>query len=122
MVPGLITYFAIPDRRLLQQPQAKDVVHVEHSIVLTLKITSGGSRPTDKGRRGGGDHPNQEIRVEGRSQKTFSRPFGPPFGPKIRWGWVPRDPPLDPPLVTVIQCSVLLCGRRKKLQSIVEAS
>ena len=77
MVPGLITYFAIPDRRLLQQPQAKDVVHVEHSIVLTLKITSGGSRPTDKGRRvGGGGHPNHEIRVEGRSQKLFLDPLG----------------------------------------------
>ena len=86
MVPGLITYFAIPDRRLLQQLQAKDVVHVEHSIVLTLKITSGGSRPSDKGRTGGGGHPNPEIRVEGRSQKTFSRPFGPQFGPKIKGG------------------------------------
>ena len=51
----------IQDRAQLQQPQAKDVVHVEHSIVLTSKITVG-------------------------------------------------------------QCSVLLCGRSKKLQSIVEAS
>ena len=110
MVPGLITYFAIPDGRLLQQLQAKDVVHVEHSIVLTLKITSGGSRPTDKGRRGGGGHPNHEIRVEGRSQKTFSQPFGPPFGPKIRGGWVPRDPPLDPPTGNCesIQCAPFL--------------
>ena len=63
---------AIPDRGLLQQLHAKDVLHVEHSIVLTLKITSGGSRPSDKGRRGGGGgHPNPEIRVGGRSQKNF---------------------------------------------------
>ena len=78
-----------------------------------LQIRGGGgggrsSKPCDKG--------------GGPVSKTFSRPFGPPFGPKIRGGWVPRDPPLDPPLVTVRQCSVLLCGRRKELQSIVEAS
>ena len=116
--------FAIPDRRLLQQPQAKDVVHVEHSIVLTLKITSGGCRSSDKGRRVGDGHPNPEKRVEGRLKKTFFRPFGPQFGLKMRGGGggVPRAPPLDPPLITVGECSVLLCGRRKKLQSIVEAS
>ena len=115
--------FAIPDRGLLQQPQAKDVVHVEHSIVLTLKITSGGCRSSDKGRRVGDGHPNPEKRVEGRLKKTFFRPFGPQFGLKMMGGgWVPRAPPLDPPLITVGQCSVLLCGRRKKLQNIVEAS
>ena len=116
--------FAIPDRGLLQQPQAKDVVHVEHSIVLTLKITSGGCRSSDKGRRVGDGHPNPEKRVEGRLEKTFFRPFGPQFGLKMRGGggWIPRAPPLDPPLITVGQCSVLLCGHRKKLQSIVEAS
>ena len=72
--------FAIPDGGLLQQPQAKDVVHVEHSIVLTLKITSGGCRSSDKGRRVGDGHPNPEKRVEGRFKKTFFRPFGPQFG------------------------------------------
>ena len=47
---------------------------------LNLKaIHSGGSRPTDK--RGGGGHPDPDIREGGGLQKTFFR-----FGLKIRGG------------------------------------
>ena len=40
-----------------------------------------GSKPSDKG---GGGHPDPEIRGMGRSKKNFSRPFGPQFSPKVR--------------------------------------
>lgn len=61
---------------------------------LNLKAIhfSGGSRPTDK--RGGGGHPDPDIREGGGLQKTFFR-----FGLKIRRGVpVPGAPSLDPPL------------------------
>ena len=60
-------------------------------------INSGGSRPSDKG--GGGGHSDPEIR-RGRRQNVFP-PFGPQFGLKIRGGWAPRAPSLDPPLIPV---------------------
>ena len=47
-------------------------------------VYSGESRPSDK--RGGGGHPDPEIRGGGRSQKNFFRPLGPQFGLKIRVG------------------------------------
>ena len=51
------------------------------------KQRSGGSRPSDKGGRGGGGHPDPEIKAGGAgvSKKNF-QPFGPQFGLKIRGG------------------------------------
>ena len=51
--------------------------------------------------------PNPDIEIRegpGLSQKCF-RPFGPQFGPKIRGGGEAATPapPLDPPLITMIQ-------------------
>ena len=56
---------------------------------------SGGSRHSDKG---GGGHPDAEIREMPGLKKTFFRPFGPQFSLKIRGGGAPWVPPLDPPL------------------------
>ena len=51
------------------------------------KVISGGSRPSDKGwRGGGGGHPDPEIS----GGKIFFRPIGPQFGLKLRGG--PRHP------------------------------
>ena len=52
--------------------------------------TSGGSRPSDKEREGGGGG--------ALSQKIFFRPFGPQFGLELGGGAAHRAPPLDPPL------------------------
>ena len=47
--------------------------------------------------RGGGGHPDPEIRGGGAaSKKRKIRPFAPPFGLKIRGGAGSRAPPLDP--------------------------
>ena len=56
------------------------------------KQRSGGSRPSDKGGRGGG-HPDPEIKAGGAgvSKKNF-QPFGPQFGLKIRGGPAPPGP------------------------------
>ena len=35
--------------------------------------------------------------------KKFFPPFGPQFGLKTRRGLVPRAPPLDPPLMYILQ-------------------
>ena len=51
--------------------------------------------------RGGGGHPDPEIRGGGAGlQNKFFRPFRPRFGKKIRCGDLapPRAPSLDPPL------------------------
>ena len=64
--------------------------------------SSGGSRPSDKGwgggggGGGGGGHPDPEIRW-GPVSKIFW-PFAPQCGLEIRRG----DPPLDPPLPSVL--------------------
>ena len=50
------------------------------------------------GVRGGGGHPDPEIRGMPGLKKIFFRPFAPQFGLKIR-GAGPRAPPLDPPLI-----------------------
>ena len=58
-------------------------------------MTSGGSRPLDKGRGGGGgggSHPDPEIRGGG--------PVSNFFGRKVRGAQAPQAPPLDPPLMT----------------------
>ena len=59
------------------------------------KQRSGGSRPSDKGGRGGrgGGHPDPEIKAGGAgvSKKNF-QPFGPQFGLKIRGGPAPPGP------------------------------
>ena len=55
---------------------------------------SSGSRPWDKERRS----PRPWNKGRARSPKFFFRPFGPQFSLKIRGRWVPRTPPLDPPL------------------------
>ena len=59
-------------------------------ISRRLALTSGGSRPSDKGGGGGAGG--------GQPQKFFLRPFGPHFGLKIRGA---GHPPLDPPLLTL---------------------
>ena len=76
---------------------------LDPQLVLQKWESAGGSRPSDKG-RGGGGHPDSEINWGGAggawSPKKFFRPFGPQFGLKIRRGGPsPRAPPLDPPLV-----------------------
>lgn len=58
------------------------------------RVSNGGSRPSDRGGGGGGDHPDPEM--GGRSPKNF---FGGAFGPQF--GLKTRPPsPLDPPLVS----------------------
>ena len=64
------------------------------------------------GGRGGGGHPDPEIRGA-RSPKFFFRPFGPQFGLKAREWWVPRAPPLDPPLRKMIFQSVTQAAQKK---------
>ena len=46
--------------------------------------------------RGGGGHPDPEIRG---AQKNYFRPFGPPFGLKIRGDPGAPAPPMDLPLL-----------------------
>ena len=49
--------------------------------------------------RGGGGHPDPELRGWPSLKKSFFWPFGPQFGPKITGGpRAPRAPPVDPPL------------------------
>ena len=56
---------------------------------------------TDLQIRGGGGHPDPEIRGGSGLQKNCFRLFGPHFGQKIMGGGegrAPRVPPLDTPL------------------------
>jgi len=48
-----------------------------------LTENSVGSRPSDKGGRGEGGHPDPKIRGWAGLKIFFFRPFGPQFGPKI---------------------------------------
>ena len=57
---------------------------------------SGGSRPSDNGWGGGGDHPDADIRGGGHKKSVF-QPFGPQFGLTIK-GRGSQAPPLDTPL------------------------
>ena len=50
-----------------------------------LSKISGGSRPSDKGGRGGGSYLDPETRGRGSLKKSF-QPFWPQFGLKIRGG------------------------------------
>ena len=68
----------------------------------------GGTRPSDKGVGGrvGGGHLDPEIRGA-RSQKNFSRPFGPQFGLKMGGGGRPPwASPLHPPLMPLCFCPI----------------
>ena len=47
--------------------------------------------------KGGGGHPDPEIRGGG-LKTIFFQPFRPQFGPKIRGERAPQAPSLDPPL------------------------
>ena len=60
--------------------------------------TRGGSSASDKGRGGGGGHPDPEIRGVV-SQKFFSALRASVWS-KNKGGRNPPAPPLDPPLVT----------------------
>ena len=65
----------------------------------------------DGGERG---HPDPEIRGGGGAvSQIFFRPFGPQFCLKAREGWVPRAPPLDPPLRKMIFQSVTQAVQKK---------
>ena len=43
--------------------------------------------------RGGGGHPDPEIKGMGRSKKIFFPPFGPQFGPEVRGAGPPGPTP-----------------------------
>ena len=79
-----------------------------------VEINSGGSRPSDNGEP---SHPHPEKKKGGGGgglKKIFFQPFGPQFGLKIR-GWgvgggggggggqAPWAPPLDLPLIKVVE-------------------
>ena len=66
----------------LRNLQASLSENLSDSLMISC---SGGSRPSDKGRRGGGGgHPDPEIREVDSLTKNYLWPFGPQFGLKIR--------------------------------------
>ena len=76
--------------------------NLSHALMISC---SGGSRPSDKGGKGGGGHPDPKIREVGSLKENYLWPFGPQFGLKI------RDPsPGSATVVTFMYKTTVICN------------